>query len=98
MYVSVTSAPSASGSSVGSSVQSSRAISLSASVFLSCAAAAEAFQLRYKVVVVEDCTIVHGQARAEAGGKEAALSIIKSVLQSEVIPLDQVEARYLQPQ
>src|SRR5206468_9272246 len=46
--------------------------------------AAEAFQLRYKVVVVEDCTIVHGQARAEAGGKEAALSIIKSVLQSEV--------------
>ena len=59
--------------------------------------AAEAFQLRYKVVVVEDCTIVHGQARAEAGGKEAALSIIKSVLQSEVIPLDEVTAKYLQP-
>lgn len=56
---------------------------------------ADAHQFRYKVVVVEDCTIVHPRARAEAGGKEAALRIIRSVLHSEVLPLDDVIAKYL---
>jgi nicotinamidase-related amidase len=59
--------------------------------------AADAFQLRYKVVVVEDCTMTHSQARAEAGAKEAALMIIRTVLQSEVSPLDTVVEKYLQP-
>ena len=59
--------------------------------------AADAFQYRYKVVVVDDCTITHGQARAEAGGKEAAVQIIRSVLSGEVIPLDEVIQKYLQP-
>ena len=55
------------------------------------------FQNRYKVVVVDDCTITHGQARAAAGGKEAAVQIIRSVLSSEVIPLDEVIQTYMQP-
>ena len=59
--------------------------------------AAEAFQLQYKVVVVEDCTITHGKARAEAGGKEAAVLIMRTVLHSDVAPLDEIVARYLQP-
>jgi nicotinamidase-related amidase len=57
--------------------------------------AADAFQLRYKVVVVEDCTMVHGKARTEAGAKEAALMIIRTVLQSEVLPLAEVVQKYL---
>lgn len=59
--------------------------------------AADAFQLRYKVVVVEDCTMTHSQARTEAGAKEAALMIVRTVLQSEVAPLDAVIAKYLLP-
>jgi nicotinamidase-related amidase len=59
--------------------------------------AMQAFEFRYKVVVAEDCTIVHGQARTEAGAKEAALTIIRGVLQSEVIPLNEVIKKYLQP-
>jgi nicotinamidase-related amidase len=59
--------------------------------------AADAFQLRYKVVVVEDCTMTHSQARTEAGAKEAALMIISTVLQSEVAPLEKVISKDLQP-
>jgi len=59
--------------------------------------AADAFQLRYKVVVAEDCTMTHSQARTEAGAKEAALMIIRTVLHSEVTPLDTVIDKYLQP-
>ena len=59
--------------------------------------AADAFQLRYKVVVVEDCTMTHAKARAEMGAKEAALMIIRTVLQSEVAPLDEVIKKYLPP-
>jgi nicotinamidase-related amidase len=60
--------------------------------------AADAFQLRYKVVVVEDCTMTHSKERTEAGAKEAALMIIRTVLQSEVAPLETVIDKYLRPQ
>jgi nicotinamidase-related amidase len=56
---------------------------------------ADAFQHRYKVVVVEDCTIVHREGQAAA--KEAALGIIRSVLKGDVIPLDAVIKKYLPP-
>jgi nicotinamidase-related amidase len=59
--------------------------------------AADAFQLRYKVVVVEDCTMTHSEARTKAGAKEAALMIISTVLQSEVAPLETVIPKYLRP-
>ena len=56
---------------------------------------ADAFQYRYKVVVVEDCTMVHREGQAAA--KEAALGIIRSVLKGDVLPLDDVVKKYLQP-
>jgi nicotinamidase/pyrazinamidase len=59
--------------------------------------AAEAFQLQYKVVVVDDCTITHGKARAELGAKEAAMLIMRTVLRSDNIPVDEVIKKYLQP-
>ncbi len=55
---------------------------------------ADAFQLRYKVCVVEDCTMVHRQAEPP-GAKECALRIIRNVLHSEVMPLAGIEATYL---
>ena len=55
---------------------------------------ADAFQNRYKVCVVEDCTMVHRQAEPP-GAKECALRIIRSVLHSEVMPLDAVADKYL---
>jgi nicotinamidase-related amidase len=55
---------------------------------------ADAHQYRYKVVVVEDCTIVHRE-KEPPGAKEGALRIIRSVLKGEVLPLEQVGARYL---
>lgn len=58
--------------------------------------ALQAFEFRYKVVVVDDCTIVHSQARSEAGAKKAALDIIRGPLQSEVISLDEVIKKYLE--
>jgi nicotinamidase-related amidase len=57
--------------------------------------AADAYQLRYNVVVVEDCTVTHSPARTEAGAKEAALMIMRTVLHSEVAPLDTVIPKYL---
>ncbi len=57
--------------------------------------AADAHQYRYKVVVVEDCTIVHRE-QEPAGAKEGALRIVRSVLRgSEVLPLDEVITQYL---
>lgn len=56
--------------------------------------AGDAHQYRYRVVVVEDCTIVHRE-KEPPGAKECALRIIRSVLHGEVLPLDQVIARYL---
>lgn len=57
---------------------------------------ADAHQNRYKVVIPEDCTIVHRET-APQGRKEATLEIIRDVLHGEVIPLDEVISRYLQP-
>ena len=58
--------------------------------------AADAFQLRYKVAVVEDCTIVHRETEPPEV-KEYALRIVRNVLHSQVIPLDQVIQQYLPP-
>ena len=58
--------------------------------------AADAHQYRYRVVVAEDCTIVHREDEPP-GAKEGALRIIRNVLKGEVIPLDQVVSKYLRP-
>ena len=55
---------------------------------------ADAHQLRYKVAVVDDCTMVHRE-KEPPGAKEGALRIIKTVLKAEVLPLDQLIAKYL---
>ena len=57
---------------------------------------ADAHQYRYKVVVVEDCTIVHREEEPP-GAKEGALRIIRSVLKGQVLPLSEVVATYLKP-
>ncbi len=57
---------------------------------------ADARQYRYKVVVVEDCTMVHREEEPP-GAQEGALRIIKNVLKGEVLPLDQVISKYLKP-
>ena len=57
---------------------------------------ADAHQYRYRVVVVEDCTMVHREDEPP-GAKEGALRIIRSVLKGEVISLDQVISKYLKP-
>ncbi|HEY1293064.1 MAG TPA: isochorismatase family cysteine hydrolase [Chloroflexota bacterium] len=56
--------------------------------------AADAFQLRYTVCVVEDCTMVH-RAGEPPEVKDYALRIVRTVLQSEVLPLQEAIARYL---
>jgi nicotinamidase-related amidase len=58
--------------------------------------AGDAFQNRYKVVVVEDCTIVHSAQKPPAV-REAALEIIRSTLRGEVIPLEEAIRKYLRP-
>ena len=58
--------------------------------------AADAFQLRYKVVVVEDCTMVHAESKP-LSVKENALRMIRGTLHGDVIPLDKVVERYLHP-
>ena len=55
---------------------------------------ADAFQLRYKVVVVEDCTMVHREDEPPEV-KDYALRIVRNVLHSDVLPLDEVVARFL---
>ena len=57
---------------------------------------ADAFQYRYKVVVVEDCTMVHRQTEPPEV-KDYALRIVRNVLHSEVLPLDEVIKTYLPP-
>jgi nicotinamidase-related amidase len=57
---------------------------------------ADAYQNRYKVVVVEDCTMVH-RAEEPSGAQECALRIIRNVLHSDVLGLDHVIATYLKP-
>ncbi len=56
--------------------------------------AADAFQHRYKVVVISDCTMVH-RSTEPPGAHESALRIIRNVLHSEVLTLDEVLTRYL---
>jgi nicotinamidase-related amidase len=58
---------------------------------------ADAFQNRYRLVVVEDCTMVHREAD-HPELHECALKIIRRVLRGEVIPTDEVVAKYFQPQ
>jgi nicotinamidase-related amidase len=58
--------------------------------------AADAFQFRYQVTVVEDCTMVHRE-QEPPGAQEGALRIVRNVLHSEVISLDEAIAKYLQP-
>jgi nicotinamidase-related amidase len=55
--------------------------------------AADAFQNRYGVVIVEDCTIVHRQA--QAANQQKALDIMRDVLHTEVLSLDDAIAKYL---
>ena len=50
----------------------------------------------YKVVVVEDCTIVHCEKEFPVA-KEGALRIIRNVLKGEVMSLEQVISKYLGP-
>jgi nicotinamidase-related amidase len=56
--------------------------------------AGDAHQYRYRVVIVEDCTMVHRE-KEPPGAKECALRIIRSVLGGEVLPLKEVTAKYL---
>ena len=56
--------------------------------------AGDAHQYRYKVVIVEDCTMVHRE-KEPPGAQECALRIIRSVLRGEVLPLHEVTAKYL---
>ncbi|MBL75704.1 MAG: hypothetical protein CL763_02105 [Chloroflexi bacterium] len=55
---------------------------------------ADAFQLRYKVVVVEDCTMVHRESEPPEV-KEYALRIVRNVLHSKVLPLSDVVNSYM---
>ena len=56
--------------------------------------AADAFQLRYTVCVVEDCTMVHRTGEPPEV-KTYALRIVRNVLHSDVLPLQEAIARYL---
>ncbi|MBI4283833.1 MAG: cysteine hydrolase [Chloroflexi bacterium] len=58
---------------------------------------ADAFQHHYKVVVLSDCTKVHRAMEATESTirHESALRIIREVLHSEVLTLDEVLGRYL---
>ena len=56
--------------------------------------AADAFQLRYQVCVLEDCTMVHRQGEPPEV-KEYALRIVRNVLKSDVLPLEEALAKYL---
>ena len=56
--------------------------------------AADAFQNRYTVCVVEDCTMVHRRGEPPEV-KEYALRIVRNVLHSDVLPLADALARYL---
>jgi nicotinamidase-related amidase len=59
--------------------------------------AADAFHYRYKVVVVEDCTMVHRPSEP-IEVKEYALRIVRNVLHSQVLTLDDVIRKYLSPE
>jgi nicotinamidase-related amidase len=56
---------------------------------------ADAHQNRYKVVVAEDCTMVHRE-KEPPGAKEGALRIIRNVLKGEVLSLAEIKAKYFE--
>ncbi len=57
---------------------------------------ADAFQHHYKVVIPEDVTMVHRQNEGPEA-QAAAIRIIRNVLKGEILSLDEVIAKYLQP-
>ena len=57
---------------------------------------ADAHHYRYKVVVVDDCTIVHRE-KEPPGANEGALRIIRNVLKGDVLPLAEIKEKYLRP-
>ena len=56
--------------------------------------AADAFQLRYAVCVLEDCTMVH-RGGEPPQVKEYALRIVRNVLRSDALSLQEALAKYL---
>ena len=58
--------------------------------------AADAYQNLYGVVVVEDCTMVHREGEPPEV-QEYALRIVRNVLHSQVLPVEQVIREYLTP-
>ncbi len=58
--------------------------------------AADAFQRRYAVAVVEDCTMVHREEEPPEV-KEYALRIVRNVLHSDVLPLADAVPKYIEP-
>ena len=55
--------------------------------------AGEAHQYRYKVVVVEDCTIIH-RPTAPEGRWQAAMDIMRDVAGGDILPTDGVIGKY----
>jgi nicotinamidase-related amidase len=55
---------------------------------------ADAHQNRYKVVVVEDCTMVHRE-KEPPGAQEGAIRIMRNVLKAEILSLDEAIKKYL---
>ena len=59
--------------------------------------AGEAHQYRYKVVVVEDCTIIH-RPTAPEGRWQAAIDIMRDVAKGDILSTDEVVAKYFKKQ
>ena len=58
--------------------------------------AADAFQLRFNVAVVEDCTMVHRE-KEPPEVQTYALRIVSNVLHSDVLPAAEAIAKYFKP-
>ena len=58
--------------------------------------AADAHQLPYDVAVIEDCTMVHREGEPPEV-QVYALRIMRNVLNSDVLTLDEAAAKYLTP-
>jgi len=58
--------------------------------------AADAFQLRYQVAVVEDCTMVHRE-KEPLEVQTYALRIVSNVLHSDVLPSADAVTKYFEP-
>ncbi|MPZ49160.1 MAG: isochorismatase family protein [Dehalococcoidia bacterium] len=56
--------------------------------------AADAFQNRYGVVIVEDCTMVHRQTEPPEA-QTGAIRIIRNVLHGEILSLEEAITKYL---